>query len=60
MSDTSTSTNPTPKSAAAIVGIVFANVTWFKRRTRLRMWRDIVLAYAAITAVWFAIIAVCG
>ena len=39
---------------------LFANVTWFKRRTRLRMWRDIILAYAAITAVWFAIIAVCG
>lgn len=58
MSDTST--NPTPKSAAAIVGITFANVAWLKRRTRLRMWRDIVLAYAAITAVWFAIIAVCG
>ena len=55
-----TSTNPTPKSAAAIVGITFANVAWFKKRTRLRMWRDIILAYAAITAVWFAIIAVCG
>ena len=49
MSDTST--NPTPKSAAAIVGITFANVAWLKRRTRLRMWRDIILAYAAITAV---------
>lgn len=39
---------------------LYANVAWFKRRTRLRMWRDIILAYAAITTVWFAIIAICG